>query len=224
MRKTIGIFLKILPFLIVAVLIISILLSGREPSVEAILEYMPQNLFLAALLLLAMYALKSLSVIFPMIVLQIAAGMIFPIWIALMLNVIGTALCYTIPYLIGRFSGAEATNSILEKHPKAREIVDMQRNSTWFPSFFLRAVSCLPGDIVSLCLGSLGVSYLPYVIASVVGTLPGLIPATVAGMSIINPRSTVFIMSMIVTVASSFASVIVYVIMKKNKILKQKRI
>ena len=153
-----------------------------------------------------------------MIILQIAAGMIFPVWIALILNTLGTALSYTIPYLIGRFSGTDATNRIIKKYPKAREIVDMQRNATWFPSFFLRAVSCLPGDIVSMCLGSAGVSYLPYVVASVVGTLPGLIPATIAGMSIMNPKSTVFIMSVVVTVASSIASIVVYGILKrKNK-------
>ena len=62
MRKTIGIFLKILPFIIVALLIIAMLLSGREPSVEGVLAYMPDNLFVAALLLMFMYALKSLSV------------------------------------------------------------------------------------------------------------------------------------------------------------------
>ena len=218
MRKTIGIFLKILPFIIVAILIISMLLSGRQPSVEGVLSYMPDNLFVAALLLLLMYALKSLSVIFPLIILQIAAGMIFPVWIALILNTLGTALSYTIPYLIGRFSGTDATNRIIKKYPKAREIVDMQRNATWFPSFFLRAVSCLPGDIVSLCLGSVGVSYLPYVVASVVGTLPGLIPATIAGMSIMNPKSAVFITSVVITVASSIASIVVYGILKrKNK-------
>lgn len=218
MRKAIVIFLKILPFIIVAVLIIAILLSGKEPSVEDVIAYMPDNLFVAAVLLLLMYALKSLSVIFPLIILQIASGMIFPVWVALILNSLGTALSYTIPYLIGRFSGADATNHIIKKYPKAREIVNMQRNATWFPSFFLRAVSCLPGDIVSLCLGSAGVSYLPYVVASVVGTLPGLIPATIAGTSIMNPKSSVFIISVVVTVASSLASIVVYEILKrKNK-------
>ena len=221
MRKTIGIFFKILPFIIITILIISMLSSGKEPSVEGVLSYMPDNPFVSALLLMLMYALKSLSVIFPIIILQIAAGMIFPVWLALILNTLGTAVTYTIPYLIGRFSGTDATNRIIKKYPKAREIVDMQRNSTWFPSFFLRAISCLPGDIVSMCLGSVGVSYLPYVLASVIGTLPGLIPATIAGMSIMDPKSTVFIVSVVVTVASSAASIIAHWILKRKNKLKR---
>ncbi len=216
MRRIGNFILKILPFAITAALIVFILLSGKEPSVDAILSRLPDNLALAWLLLLLMYAVKSLSIIFPIIALQIAAGIIFPFWSALILNIIGTAVTYTIPYMIGRFSGASAAERLMQKHPKIREIVHFQRNSDWFISFILRAVSCLPGDIVSMYLGSIGISYVPYVIASVVGTLPGLIPATLVGLNFMNPKSPEFIVSVIVTIAASVASVIIYYFMKKR--------
>ncbi len=217
MRKTISVILKILPFAIIGVLIVAILASGKEMSVETVISYMPDNLALAGVLLLLMYAVKSLSVIFPLIVLQIAAGILLPVWPALFINIIGTAISYTLPYILGKISGQGTTEYIVTKYPKAREIIDMQRNSTWFPSFLLRAISILPGDIVSLCLGSIGVSYIPYVVASVIGTLPGLIPATIAGMSIMNPKSTVFILSVVATALSSVISVAVYWFIKKRR-------
>jgi len=217
MRKTLNVVLKILPFGVVGIFLFLALSSGKEPSVEAVLDYLPDNLFFSALLLLLMYALKSLSVVFPLIVLQIAAGMIFPPVTAIILNTIGTGIAYTVPYIIGRFSGSDAAERIMKKYPKAKDIIMVQRTNTWFPSFLLRAVSCLPGDIISMCLGSIRVPYIPYVVASILGTFPGLIPATIAGVSIMDPTSLVFIISVAVTVLSSVGSVIIYLFLNKHK-------
>ena len=93
----------------------------------------------------------------------------------------------------------------------------VQRSNTWFPSFLLRAVSCLPGDIISMCLGSIRVPYIPYVVASILGTFPGLIPATIAGVSIMDPTSLVFIISVAVTVLSSVGSIIIYWVLNRHK-------
>lgn len=217
MRKKLETIFKILPFVIIAILIVIILFSGNKMTVDSVLSLMPDNTIVACVILLGMYALKSLSVIFPIIVLQIAAGLFFPLWAALLINITGTALTYTIPYLIGRFSGADTAEKLIDKYPKIKVSVNIQKNSVWFPSFILRAVSCLPGDIVSMYLGSIKVSYIPYVTASVIGTLPGLIPATVAGMSIMDPKSTAFIVSVIVTILTSVASILIYYLgHKKN--------
>lgn len=217
MRKILNVVLKILPFGVVGILLFLSLSSGKEPSVETVLDYLPDSLFFSALLLLLMYALKSLSVVFPIIVLQIAAGMIFPPVTALLLNTIGTGITYTVPYLIGRFSGSDVAEKIMKKYPKAKDIIIVQRTNSWFPSFLLRAVSCLPGDIVSMCLGSIRVPYTPYVVASILGTIPGLIPATIAGMSIIDPTSSVFIISVVVTILSSVVSIIIYWFLNRHK-------
>lgn len=216
MKKIGKLILKILPFAVIAAIIIMMSLSGEEPTVDNILLHLPESPLLASLLLLAMYAVKSMSIIFPILVLQIAAGIILPFWAALIINIVGTALTYTIPYIIGRFSGSSAAEHLMKKYPKIRETVNFQRESDWFISFILRAVSCLPGDIVSMYLGSIKVPYIPYVIASVIGTLPGLIPATFVGINFMNPKSTAFIISVIITIASSIASIILYYVMRKN--------
>lgn len=210
MRRIGNLILKILPFAVIAILIIALIASGEDMSVETILSYLPDNVFLAWVFLLFMYALKSVSVIFPIIVLQIAAGMIFPLWSALILNILGTSLAYTIPYFIGKKSGASAAERLMNKYPKMRDAVAFQRKSDWFISFVLRAVSCFPADIVSMYLGAIGISYIPYIIASVVGTLPGLIPATFVGMNVMKPKSSTFIISASVTVVSAIISLIIY--------------
>lgn len=226
MRKIGGFILKILPFVIIGALIVVIVASGKEMSVETVLSFMPDNLFLAAVVLMIMYALKSLSLIFPILVLHVAAGMIFPVWTAMLLNIIGTGIAYTVPYIIGRASGASAADKLMEKYPKAREFIGVQKNSGWFLSFILRAVSCLPADIVSMYLGSIKTPYLTYITAGVAGTLPGLIPATVAGMSLMNPKSAAFIISVAATVIASLGSVLIYWSIKRrnaNAALKSRR-
>lgn len=216
MRKIGGFILKILPFAVIGALIAAIAASGKEMSVETVLAYMPNNLLLAAGVLMIMYALKSLSLIFPILVLHVAAGMIFPVWTAMILNIVGTGIAYTIPYVIGRVSGASAADKLMEKYPKARDFIGIQKNSGWFLSFILRAVSCLPADIVSMYLGSIKTPYMTYITAGVLGTLPGLIPATVAGMSLMNPKSTVFIISVAATVITSLGSVLIYWMIKRR--------
>ncbi len=215
--KNVGkLILKILPFAVIATIIIAMFLSGEEPTVDNLLLHLPDSAWLASLLLLVMYAVKSMSIIFPILVLQVVAGIVLPFWIALIINIIGTALTYTIPYIIGRFSGSSATEHLMKKYPKIRESINFQRDSNWFVSFILRAVSCLPADIVSMYLGSINIPYIPYVIASVIGTLPGLVPATLVGINFMNPKSTAFIVSVLVTIASSIASIILYYFIRKK--------
>lgn len=62
---------RLLPFLLIAA---GILLFGRRlrgMSVEDILQYTPANAWLAALVLIGFYAVKSLSVVFPLLVLYL---------------------------------------------------------------------------------------------------------------------------------------------------------
>ena len=62
-----------------AALIIVIIVNRDKITVDAIISYTPSNLFLAALVLLLLFALKSLSVFFASIVLYTVAGLLFPL-------------------------------------------------------------------------------------------------------------------------------------------------
>ena len=72
---------KILPFVVMLALVALYLPNKDAVSVDSILRYTPDNLWLAALAVLAAYAVKSLSVFFPLLVLYAAAGLLFlPFW------------------------------------------------------------------------------------------------------------------------------------------------
>jgi len=192
-------------------------ICGRDMDIEALLNYSPNNLFLAALFLILLYSVKSLSVFFPIILLEIAGGIIFPVGTAIFVNIIGNAVCFTLPYLIGRFSGDGLTEYIIKKQPKLQEFYLRQKKNEWFLSFFLRAISCLPGDIVSMYLGSLGFSYPVFLTGSLAGSLIYLIAATVAGESILDPLSPEFIVSAAAVLAIAACAAIFHMVNQKYR-------
>ena len=87
-----------------------------ELSVLNICRLVTENAALSAFILLLLYALKSLSVAFPIAALEVVTGIVFPLPIALLLNFIGIVIVLTIPYYIGRFSGHDLADQIIGRN------------------------------------------------------------------------------------------------------------
>lgn len=208
--------LRLAPILLCGAALLRFLLSGQQLSVERILAYTPENPALAAIILWAMYAAKSISMVFPLIPLQLAGGYLFSPPAAILVNLMGMLICFTLPYWIGRSSGTGAVDKLLEKHPKLVSMVERQQNSAFFLPLFLRIAGFLPGDLVSTYLGSIKVSFGPYLIASMLGALPGVISVTLMGASITDPTSPLFLVSVALTAAFALSSILIYCIYRKR--------
>ncbi|MBQ8808700.1 MAG: TVP38/TMEM64 family protein [Clostridia bacterium] len=189
---------------------------ARNMTLDDLLSYTPANKFLAAAFLLGLYSLKSISVFFPIIILQMASGFLFPAPIALFVNLAGTAIGFALPYYLGMFTGADAAERKINQNKNIKRIIDKQRKHEFFLTFFLRVISCLPSDLVSMYLGVLKFNFLHYMAASMLGALPGIIPATFMGRSITDPLSPEFIGSFSITIVCSAASILVYYIYNKK--------
>ena len=118
-RKSIFIrYLWILPFIIIGVSFLFFRPYVADLTVEGLLEFTPSDPVLASVVLLLLFALKSMTVVFPLMVLYLAAGHLFPLWWSLPLNLCGIVVCVTIPYLIGRYAQADALANVMQKYPK----------------------------------------------------------------------------------------------------------
>lgn len=175
--------MKFIPPIISAVLIVVTLmyLSANGIDYQKLVVYAPKNTFLAVAVILLMYAFKSLSVVFPLTALFVATGIIFPLWLAMPLNIVGLTISFTIPYLLGRFSGKELIVKIVGKYPKAKKLYELEQSNDIFISFLTRAMAVVPGDIVSMLLGASDVKYPNYLLGSQLGLLPGMILQTLIG-------------------------------------------
>lgn len=220
-NKRLITFLKALPLIICMILIILFLASGNDITVQTILSYTPESPFAAAMVILFLYALKSVSFVFPIAVLQIAAGHLFQTPVALLVNFLGRAITLSIPYWVGRFSGSGLISNLQEKYPKIKEICDKQGRNPVFISFLLRTFCFLPGDAVSLYLGATRIPYPYYITGGVLGTALGVVLATVLGSSITEPDSPAFWLSASLMALMAIISVAFYLRNSKKKARKE---
>lgn len=201
-------FLKFLPLIACVLFMILFLASGREITVQTILDYTPQSPFTAAMVILLLYALKSVSFVFPVAVLQIATGHLFQTPVALLINFLGRAITLSIPYWVGRFSGSDMMSRLQKKYPKLEAICSKQDQKPIFISFLLRTFCFLPGDAVSLYLGATKIPFPFYLLGGILGTTLGIVLATILGSSITEPGSPAFWLSaflMALMAAASFS-------------------
>ncbi|NLC66883.1 MAG: TVP38/TMEM64 family protein [Clostridium sp.] len=208
---------KYLPFILMGVFVFIAALNRDKITVENILEFAPKNLFLASLIILLFYAIKSLSVIFPIAVLYIVSGKLFNVAFAILLNVVGLIISLSLPYIIGKVSGEDLVLKIKSKYPKTNKIDEFKNQNNWVFVFIFRIVRLIPGDLGSILLGAINTKYIPYILVSLLIRLPSMITMTIFGNNIDNPGSPKFILSLLIRVLFFILSfVIVYIINKER--------
>lgn len=186
------------------------LLNRDEVSVESITSHVPENYTLAIVFILLLYAVKSLSIAFPLMLLELAVGTLFPTIVAIPVNMAGITVSLIISYWIGRISGSSILDKLKRKYPKLRKLEQENSNKRFAAVFFLRSVYILPLDVVSLYLGSTKMNFSKYLAASLLGVLPSTIIATVFGTAITEPSSPTFWISAFLLVGYSVISGYLY--------------
>lgn len=199
------------------ILTIAVKKSGQPLSVNTILRYTPQNTILAAGIILSFFALKSLTVVFPLSILYLTSGILFRPWAAVLISTTGLAITITIPYWIGRYSGKQTVQEICRKYPKAEQIATYQETNAFFACFITRIVGFLPCDIMSLYFGACDTDYTVYLAAGVSGSLLSVITTTLLGAEISNPLSLPFITVLLCRIGVSAGAIVI------NRQLNQRR-
>jgi len=203
-------FIKYLPLLGVAVFVTAYFLYGRNIDLKTLLTYTPDNLWLAFFFMMALFAAKSMTFFFPILVLEVLSGIIFPTGRALAINTAGYLVSFTLPYLIGRSTGSTLTDYLMRRNDKLRELYANESGNRFFLSFFLRAIHFLPMDVVSLFLGAQKTEYGVYIIGSLAGVFLEICCATIIGANILDPASPAFIFSVTASVAVAVGSVFLH--------------
>ena len=93
-------------------------LSSTEKYIDYILNYKPDSLALAALVMIGLYALKSSVVFFPIIVLYVASGLIFPPAVAVAVNLIGLFTGSSISFFMGRAGGKKFLDRLMARYKR----------------------------------------------------------------------------------------------------------
>ncbi len=214
-QKTLRIARNVALGLIWIGIIVLLIIHRKELSAEEIARYTPKNPWLAVIVMLALFALKSLSIVIYSGLLYAANGILFPLPAAIVLNLIGTVIMLSLPYWIGRRNGASAVDEIRKKYPKAEVIHDLRAKNDFLFSFLVRMIR-LPSDVASLYMGAVHVEYKKYLLGSLLGMLPHAITYPIMGMSIQDIRSPKFVISLCAELAYILITSAVYTVYRKR--------
>lgn len=172
-------------------------------TIDGVVGSAPDDTVPAVLLMLLLFALKSMSLFIYCGILYVASGMLFPLGLAIAVNIMGTAIMLSLPYCIGRLTGADAVGRIIEKYPKAQSLKRLRRKNDFAFSFISRAINILPADVVSLYMGAVGVRYIPYLSGGLLGFLTTIVTLPIMGTNITRPGSSEFITAAIIQISVS---------------------
>ena len=179
-------FLRALPLMGLLSLGLWLWLRGGMPDAKAIkdavLNYADAKPLRVALFMILLFALKSVSLMFPILALMAACGMLFPLPAAILVATLGTAVTLTIPYFIGRGAGPDMTVKLQQKYVRLRELRALRRRNEFFLAFLIRIIGILPCDVVSLYLGNTRMPFWKFLIGGVLGFMADVLTATVVGM------------------------------------------
>ena len=215
-RKKLKIAQNVFAVVFWACIVIVCLIYKDQITVDNIVAYTPDNLFLAVIVMLALFAIKSVSIFIYCGLLYAASGILFPTPMAIGVNIAGSIFMATIPFAIGRKTGGSLLDELLQKYPKLKFLKELPSQSPFFLSFFVRIIGILPSDILGLYFGATGTQYKRYIIGAILGMLPQTVTFCLMGMSINDVTSPEFLGSFIFELSLMIVSTTAYVIWMKH--------
>lgn len=186
-KQTIVDILRQIPTLVMLCLMVAGLifsLRNGVPDTDAFLRRYGITRPVAALLILALYAVKGSTGALLYGAIAAACGRIFPLPMALLINTFGTVLNFSISYAVGRFSKREKTvrriRDRLRENKKLGKYLPEGETPGFALCFVLRVLG-LQSEVLGLLFGTCGLLYLPFIAASILGNASSMISYTVLG-------------------------------------------
>lgn len=189
--------------------------SSGSLTLQELLKYQPENKLLAALIMCGLFLLKSVDFLLHFGILFAMSGIMYPLPIALFLNTIGLLILSVVPYWIGRQLGAPLLTQLCEKHPRLRNVTQIGISNEILLNILIRLTG-IPVNLASLYMGARHFSFGRYLFASVLGNLPMMLPFTLMGMNAGDPKSPVFVGTIVWTVLLAVAAILIYIILLKR--------
>jgi uncharacterized membrane protein YdjX (TVP38/TMEM64 family) len=155
--------------------------TGLTPlaAMRELIGFLSSNAF-GPLIFIAIYTLRPL-VLFSATVLTLGAGFLYGPLLGIVYTVIGSNLSATVAYLVGRFFG----NDVMKRESSGGIVAsyaDRLRHNSFETVLTMRFIF-LPYDLVNYLAGFLRIDYKAFILATILGSIPGTIAFVLAGAS-----------------------------------------
>lgn len=164
-----------IPLLIVLVLavVIGVLLLTDKLDAKTLIVTVQDNKPIALLVIMALYVIKGLSMLFPVAAILIGTSVVFDLPSAIVISLIGNAICVSISYFMGRASKELTFDGYMEKYPKFKKYFSNAQKNNFVFSFVVHT-SHLSMEAQGILFGLIRTPYLAYL----AGTMLALLPST----------------------------------------------
>lgn len=158
-------------------------------------EWIKQNgrTFLSAVIILVNFAIKAYIPWVPISFLMVISGALFEWYIAVLINIFGMIILFSMKFLFGRTYGGGNAEKILSHYDKAHTFIDKGKLGSRMVLFFSRLMPGVPTGAVSQLYGTADISLFQFLLISVLGFSYKTFSYTVIGKNVYDPMSASFI-------------------------------
>jgi len=182
----------------------------------SIIDWGAQSQRLAALVFLGIFLVKPFIMFPPSPLLYISAGVIFPTWMAIAVLYVCIAMQISIGYFNGKILGEKRVKALLGKRKWASSFVSKEKDNL-LPICFVTRVLPFPKDPLSMFYGAMGMPYLRFLIVSLLGLTPVMVPLTLAAAAIEYPLTPEFLIPFAVCLVISTVLLIIFKIKTRTQ-------
>ena len=176
---------KIAALLFWAAVLISYQVYAQKSGLTA-LQVMQQFLGLLSskpwgpIIYILLYSIRPL-LLFPSTIMTLAGGFIFGPFLGVLYTVIASNISATIAFYVGRYFGQGlikegSTSNLIQRYAER-----LRQNS--FTTVMVMRFIFLPYDLVNYFAGFLRIRWVPFIMATILGSIPGTIAFILAGAS-----------------------------------------
>ncbi len=135
---------------------------------------------IAPMMFVLMHSVRPFTLL-PSSILIVLGSLYFQFWTGLVLNLIGVVMGMTAAYSAGKILGHDW---LVSKCPASKDIIEKLNASGWSALAAIRLIPLFPADLISYASGVCNFAYMPYIIGSIVGSIPGLVVLMTLGRGI----------------------------------------
>jgi uncharacterized membrane protein YdjX (TVP38/TMEM64 family) len=216
MKKNYRSLIQKLALIIWAVIIILAIFERDKITADAIISYTPSNIWLAVLMLLGGFALKTLSVVFYSGLLFTVSGMMFDLPFAIAVNIAGAMVMLLEGYVIGHAGGHELVTELSAKYPKFAAFTGIKDDHPFAFALLIRMLKVVNYDIGSMYMGASGVRLFPYLAGSLTALMPELVLFALAGSGISNMNAVPAAAAAVIYIGMTLISAALLRVMMNN--------
>lgn len=211
---------KKLKYLLSILMIITILfviykISSLDIGIDDIKNYVDSFGKLGPIVYIIMFSLVPLT-LFPDSILAIAGGLAFGFVNGYIYTTIGALIGGSISFYISRKLGRDIVKKFTKE--KLDNIEEMINEKGFFIIFLLRLIPLFPFDVISYGAGLTSISYKDFILATLIGTIPGILVFTNIGAQSVNIGSNSFYISIAALILLFLLSFLL-----KNRYFKERR-